>query len=205
MKFSTNVGLLFLIAYLGISQFSFSQILEDVDFISPFNEELAAIKKGDQWAFINREGVKVIDFRSDLDVSISKTSKSKYPIFVEDKCLIKKMIDGVLQFGYIDKKGTTIIEPQFLNATNFKDGNALVIKLEKTKMGTNSLLGKPVTNAKMEEYVIDAMGKDVKYLESSRGYNPSKIIKRPKFNSMFITSKLVAVKTKAGKWNLYKL
>jgi len=33
-----------------------SQLITELDQVSPFNEELAAIKKGDQWAFKDKQG-----------------------------------------------------------------------------------------------------------------------------------------------------
>ena len=199
-----NTFLIFLIICFGISQFSFSQILKDVDAIFPFEEESAAVKKGQQWAFINKEGVKIIDFRDDLVITQTETTSKGHPMFVEGKCLIKKMKDGIYYYGYIDKNGKTVITPKFLNATNFKDGYAIVIELEKSKMGSNSILGKSVTNLKLEEYVIDATGKVVKYLENSRGYVPSDAKVAPKFSSKFISSSLVAVKELNGKWTIHK-
>ncbi len=203
-EFSNNTFLMILIICFGISQFSYSQILKDVDAIFPFQEEFAAVKKGQQWAFINKEGEKIIDFRDDLVVTQTETTSKAYPQFIEGKCLIKKMKEGIYYYGYIDTKGKTVIAPKFLNATNFKEGYAIVIELEHTKMGSNSILGKSITNTKLEEYVIDDMGKVVKYLENSRGYVPSRNKEAPKFSSKFISSNLVAVKELNGKWTVHK-
>jgi len=168
----------------------------------PFHEDLAAIKKGTEWAFINREGEKVIDFRNDI-VSSMSTDES-YPMFVEGKCLIKKMIDDQYYYGYINNKGEVVIEPQYLNATNFTDGYAMIIKLDESKMGTNTILGKKMINLKLEEYIIDSSGKTVKFLDNSRGYIPSQAKKAPKFKSKRLASHLVAVKTEKGQWDIYK-
>ncbi|MFL1894824.1 WG repeat-containing protein [Aquimarina sp. 2-A2] len=46
-----------LIPFLGMAQ-----TIENIDYISPFHNEVAAIKKGSQWAFINNEGKIVVDF-----------------------------------------------------------------------------------------------------------------------------------------------
>ena len=79
--------LIILLVCLNLHQLVFSQVLEEVDALYPFQDELAAVKKGDQWAFINKEGAIVIDFRDDL-VS-SKKDSDYYPMFVEGKCLVK--------------------------------------------------------------------------------------------------------------------
>ena len=196
--------IIIILVCLNLHQLVFSQVLEEVDAVYPFQDELAAVKKGDQWAFINMEGVKVIDFRDDL-VS-SKKNSDYYPMFVEGKCLVKNMIDGEYRFGYINKEGTIIIKPQYLNATNFIDGYAMVIKLDTSKMGSNNALGKRMINSKLEEYIIDASGKIVKFLDNSRGYIPSTTdtTQVPKFISKFIAPRLAAVKKSNGKWDVYK-
>jgi hypothetical protein len=55
-----------LIVILLIPLLGFSQSIEKFDYISPFNNEVAAVKKADKWEFINKEGTLVIDFRDDL-------------------------------------------------------------------------------------------------------------------------------------------
>ena len=40
----------------------FAQTIENIDYISPFHEGLAAIKKGEKWAFINQEAKIVVIF-----------------------------------------------------------------------------------------------------------------------------------------------
>jgi len=188
----------------GINSVVFSQILKDVDAIYPFHEDLASAKKDGQWAFINREGEKIIDFRKDLVSTQSTDGTSSYPTFVEGKCLIKKMIDGVYYYGYIDKKGTTVIEPQYLNATNFVDGYALIIKHGESTIGTNVVLGKKMISSKLEEYVIDATGKIIKFLDNSRAYTEAHMKTSPNFKSKFIAPNLVAVKTNKRKWDIHK-
>ena len=53
---------LVLIPFLGIAQ-----TLEDLEYISPFNNDLAAIKKGNEWGFIDQDGKIIIDYRNDTD------------------------------------------------------------------------------------------------------------------------------------------
>ena len=64
--------LTFLTPFIGFTQTSIS-----FDYVSPFYEGFSAVKKGNQWAFINTEGVIVIDFRNDL-VS-TKINNEEYP------------------------------------------------------------------------------------------------------------------------------
>jgi len=197
-------NLIILFMCFGIHSLLFSQVLKDVDAIFPFHENLAAVKKGNDWAFINEDGEKVIDFRSDMVLSKSTKKNSSYPMFVEGKCLIKKKVKNEYHYGYIDTKGNIIIEPQYLNATNFTDGYAMIIKPDVTTMGSNNVLGKKMIYSKLEEYIIDSSGKIIKFLDNSRAYIPSKTKEVPKFKSKLIAPNIVAIKTKSGKWNIEK-
>jgi len=80
-----------------------SQNLGDIDFISPFNDGLSAIEKEGQWAFINREGELIIDYRDDL--VLTDFGDESYPVFNSERCLIVKKDEGISYFGYIDKLG----------------------------------------------------------------------------------------------------
>jgi len=188
------------------SSFGYAQIVTDIDEISPFYEELSAIKKGDQWAFINNKGEKVIDFRSDLVSSKTEDNSTGYPLFREGRCLNKKLEDGVYYYGYIDKNGKQIISHQYLNATNFINGYAIVIYLEKEVIGFNESLGKDVVSYTLKEYIIDTSGVTIKYLDNARNYVKSKYKAEnlPRFYSKFIGPHLIAVQTTdALKYNIY--
>ncbi len=189
-----------------ISSFGYAQIVTDVDEISPFYEELSAIKKGDQWAFINNKGEKIIDFRSDLVSSRTEDNSADYPLFKEGRCLNRKLKDGVYYYGYIDKNGKQVISSQYLNATNFKNGYAIVIYLEKEVIGFNESLGKDVVSYTLKEYIIDTSGVTIKYLDNARNYVKSKYKTEdlPRFYSKFIGPHLIAVQTTdVLKYNIY--
>ncbi len=192
------------IALLFVTTAVFSQILDNVDYIAPEKDGVIAIKKGANWSFIDATAHTLIDFRSDLVVM--SNSDGDYPIFVNDRCLIKKQVDGLYMYGFIDKSGKEVIPPQFLLATSFRDGKAIILKKVTEKVGENTVLGKNVVSSKLEEYVIDTSGKTVKYL-SSRHYVPKSIGAKSqlKISSKFITNNLVAVKDRNSKWSLYKL
>jgi len=207
-------NLIILFSCFLIYSFGYCQIIKDVDEVSPFHEDLAAIKKGDQWGFINKEGVKVIDFRNDL---VSTTDEHffdenglrsvAYPLFKNGRCLTRKLIDGVYNYGYIDKTGKEVIAAQYLNATNFYNGYGIVIKFAKNVVGKNEVLGKQIVSYKLEEYIIDVSGKLVKYLDNARNCSPSKIKNNmpPVFYSKFIAPHMIAVKSSENeKWNIYQ-
>ena len=139
---------LLLIPFLGIGQ-----TLEDLEYTSPFVDDVAAIKKGNEWAFINKNGEIVINFRSDL-VS-SKIDGENYPLFYNDRCLIAHRKEGVMYYGYINKRGETVIIPQFLNATNFENDKALALAVHKETIGYNDIFNKDVVSYHYFEVVID--------------------------------------------------
>ena len=161
-----------LIALLLLPFMGVAQTIENIDYISPFHNDLAAIKKGNKWAFINKEGETVIDFRNDfVSTNINNVS---YPLFYNDRCLIEQIKDGVSYFGYIDKSGKTIIKPQFLNATNFNKGKALALKVKKEIIGYNYIFRKNMVNYHYFEVVIDTEGNMTDHLTQLAIHTPPK-------------------------------
>lgn len=199
----------FLIFYSG-----FSQIISEIDQFSPFHEELAAIRKGNSWAFIDQEGTIVIDYREDLVRSNPKNKEpdfknaipENYPFFTNDRCLVKKNVEGIDYYGYIDKEGNIIVDPEYVNATNFEEGYALVIKFSKRIIGKNNLLGKDVVSHQIEDYVINRKGEIVLSLMNPKNYvvNTDKAKVPPSFRSKFISPHLVACKNENQDWLIYK-
>lgn len=201
--------LFLLILCFCIYSVAFAQILSGIDEVYPLQGEFAAIKKGDQWAFITKDGKMAIDFRNDLVLTNKLNTSNQttsYPIFYDGRCLIKKLIANTYYFGFINEKGIEVIKPQFLNATNFSNGYAIVVLTAKDSIGFNQVLRKPIMSNYMEEYVIDTSGELVKYL-----YNPRKNVSAnqkngiPTIESKFIAPNLVATKTKTKKWEIHQL
>lgn len=177
-----------------------AQQLGDLDFVSPMHEDLAAVKKGDQWGFINTMGVLVIDFRDDLVT----TADMDYPFFSNGRCLIKENKEGIDHFGFIDTQGTMVIAPEFLNATPFKDNLAIVIKVYKETLGRNELLDKNVIVHRYNEEVIDPSGRGIAHLYGPFNllYTKEKLKNPPKIQSHFIHSDLVVVPQENGRWEV---
>lgn len=195
------ISLLSLITFFGNTQTT-----ENLDYVSTFNEGLAAVKKGNQWAFINTNGQLVINFRSDL-VS-TESEDGTYPIFKNGRCLIEEKKEGISYYGYIDITGKEIIEPQFLNATNFKDEVAIVIYLVSEVLGKNNLLGKDMVNYKYFEVAIDLQGAIITYLtkEGTTIILDKKSLKKsPAITSRLISKNLIAVKMENNKWTIKKI
>ena len=184
----------------------FSQTFNDLDYISPFNEGVAAIKKGDQWAFINKQGDIVVDFRNDL--IITKTSDGNFPIFNNDRCQITTKKDGINYFGYIDKTGKTVIDPQFLNATSFNNNTAIAILLVLEKKGKNKILDKELVYCKYFEVTIDTIGTVKYYLTKKAVYvalDKKFLAKPPTITTQLISNNLYTLLNKNKKWSIKKM
>ncbi|WP_461598059.1 WG repeat-containing protein [Winogradskyella sp.] len=183
-----------------------SQNLKNIDFISPFYDGLAAIEKNGEWAFINESGDIIIDYRTDL-VTRSFGDKG-YPIFNSGRCLIVKKKQGISYFGFIDKKGKTVIEPQFLNATDFNNGMAIVLQLHENILGENDVLDKKVVEYSYTKNVINSSGEAIMYLsEKPNHVTLSKEYLRvpPKIGAKFISQKLIAIKNDSNKWTIIQI
>lgn len=194
------------IALLIIPFLGFTQTINDLDYISPFNEDVAAIKKGDQWAFINKQGDIVVDFRNDL--IMTKTSNGNFPIFNNDRCQITTKKDGVTYFGYIDKTGKTVIEPQFLNAASFNNNTAVAILLVIEKKGKNKILDKDLVYYKYFEVTIDTNGNVKDYLTKKGVYialDKKFLAKPPMITTQLISDNLYTILNKNKKWSIKKM
>lgn len=181
----------------------FSQSTENLDYISPLHNGLAAVKKDGQWAFINQQGEIIIDYRNDL--VITESSEGDFPIFMNDRCLIEEKRDGISYFGFINTKGKTVIQPQFLNASNFNDGSAMVLEVFKEQVSSNKALGKNIVYDKYLKGIIDTQGTIKTYLSPERVsvILDKKFLKAPpEITSKYISKNLYAVKGKNNKWTV---
>jgi hypothetical protein len=181
--------------------FGFTQSIKNLDYISPFYDGIAAIKKRNQWAFINNKGAIIVGFRN--DVVTTKMTNENYPIFSDRRCLIEQIKDGISYFGYIDAAGKTIIQPQFLNASNFNGGKAIVLELVKEMVGQNKALGKDVVYYKYYEATIDSTGVIKNYLTQEAVnvvLDKEFMRKPPEIISKHISDNLYAVMYKDNTW-----
>lgn len=194
------------LAIVIISFFGYAQSIENVDYISPYHNGMAAIKKDGQWAFINNKGDVVVNYRTDL--VLTKSKDKSYPIFYDNRCIIEQKKNGISYFGYIDTSGKTIIEPQFLNAYNFNNGSALALELIKENITKNTALGKNIVYYKYFEIVIDSNG-DVKHYLNPSGVNvvlDRKYLKvPPKITSKRVSDNLYAIRNKNKSWNIIRI
>ena len=135
----------------------------------------------------------------------TNTENEDYPMFNDNRCPIVKIKAGISYFGFIDKTGKIVIEPQFLNTTDFENGTAMALKLDKELIARNTALGKDMVNYRYFEVLIDTNGKITYYLTQD-GVNIvlDKDFLRmvPQITSNRITKDLYAVKTKKNSWNV---
>lgn len=191
-----------------------SQLVKDADFIAPLEEGYAAVKANDQWSFMDEEGKLIMDFRSDLisnkqvttEVDLGVASQL-YPVLVEDRAIIKKQKDGIDYYGFINSEGTTVIEAQFLNVSNFKDGFALALAVSEDVLGENKALGKRLVSYSYDVVLIDSEGAIVKYLcgPFSLSLSKDKLKQAPPIVVKDLSENLIAVKTTKGKWEVVKI
>jgi len=190
-----------LIILLIIPVFALAQTAVELDFVAPFNDGVAAIKKDNLWGFINDKGVIILPFRDDL--VLTETDGYKYPVFKNNRCLISEKREGIWYFGYIDKMGKTVIAPKYLNALNFNNDFAVVLELKTEVVGENNILKKRIVYYKYFEVIIDADGNIKNYL-NPEGVNvvlDKKFLKAsPKITSKVISDNLIATVNENKKW-----
>lgn len=184
----------------------YSQSMVDADYVSPMNDGMVAVKKGSQWGFVNSEGNFVINFRDDL--VITKTADGSFPIFHNGRSLITHRKDGINYYGYIDRSGKTVIEPQYLNATNFNDDAAIVLVLRRNELSQNIALNKPVVNYDYFEVAVNPNGDVITYLTQEPVHitlSAESLRKPLAIYSKALSNTLFAVMNAQKKWSILKV
>lgn len=199
------IGLFMVVFTLSIT----AQSLENIDEIAPFSEGLAAVRKGNQWGFINEAGELVIGYRDDIywnkspDTSRTDVLGTHHPKFNEGLCLITKSVeDGIPVFGFIDTKGDIVIEPQFLNIYPFKNGSTTGVLIDKTIKGENEFKLQ-VYEYKFFDVLVKSSGEVTDYFE--RRNNILMTARRyttPVIGAKLLTDGLVAVQTPQKGWQI---
>ena len=191
-----------------------TQTVTNIDFASPVEDGYAAVRKGNLWGFINKEGVLVIPFRSDLVANEKPTDKVdlgvaslSYPAMIENRSIITTLKDGIPYYGFIDQSGKTVIEPQFLNVSTFQNGLALALKLKETVLGSNEPLGKRIVSYDYDVVLINYQGEVTKYLAGPFhiSLSPEKLKTAPPIVAKDISENLIAVRMPNNQWSIFKL
>ena len=182
-----------------------SQLIQNLDQVGNYSEGLSAIKKGEQWAFMDEDGNIVIDYRNDLASIKDKDGQIVPPMFHNGRALIMKTVDNVKVYGYIDTSGNEVINCEFVSATPFSNGYAIVMIYYKEVVGKNKLLGKDVVSYQTEEFVIDINGKAMTPSLNKRIFAPQKMksVEQPEFSIKFIGERIIAVESENQKWDVY--
>ena len=197
------VTILLTLSFLSLA--SFGQNLQGLDYIAPFHDDMAAVSKDGKWSFITTDGKLAFSFRNDLVTT--KHGDKAYPVFNDGRCLVKLVRKGIAYFGYIDKQGKTIIEPQFLNASNFNEGKAIVLKLDKEKIGDDgNVLGQNLVDHSYVNVMINDQGEYLKYLSDWRKITLSdKVIKKPPLITVKLLSDELFAVLENKKWTVKKI
>lgn len=200
------------IALLVLPIIVYPQDLKGIDEIAPFSEGLAAVRKGDQWGFINTEGKLQIDYRNDvywnMDADNSKMDINgiRYPMFNEGRCLVTKEVeDGIAVYGFMDTEGNIVVEPQFLNVYPFKNGYTTGVLFYKDFKGENEFKLK-IYEFKFFDVLLDTSGKIEEYFE--RRHNIQMTKKRyeiPSIEAKFLADGLVALHIEDQGWEIRKV
>ncbi|CAM4269224.1 WG repeat-containing protein [Zobellia nedashkovskayae] len=214
MKRLFIISLLLSIPIMGISQSVEDinkPIIGELDQIEPFSEGLAAVKKGDQWGFIDENGQLVIGFRG--DVVWNKTPNTENfgiegigsPKFKDGLCTIKTVKeDGIARYGFIDKKGNVAVDPVFLNVSQFSDGHAVGIYESKELRGKNPFQLK-IYDYEFTEVVVNEAGEMLWPIQERQNIVMSKkLFKLPELQARMISKDLLGVKEKSNTWKIVK-
>ncbi|TLP81778.1 WG repeat-containing protein [Maribacter sp. ACAM166] len=208
------------IALIAIPFFGTSQTLEELnkpivsglDEVTTCNEGLTAVRKGNQWGFIDKTGTLIIDFRDDLlwnkeaDTNILGVGGIGCPEFKEGLCIVKALNEeGIARYGFMDITGKIVIEPEFLNVTQFDNGRAVGIFERKSLRGKNPFQLK-IYDYAFTEVVVNKKGEMVWPIQERHNIVMSKrLYELPELHAKIVSENLLAVKGKENKWKVVQL
>lgn len=186
--------------------------IDNLDEVAPFSEGLAAVRKGDQWGFIDKTGKLVVGFRDDVvsnpkaDISKRGVEGVKYPYFKEGFCFVQKLDEeGIPHYGFIDASGKLVVEPDFLNLTQFDNGYAIGIFVRKDFKGKNEF-NLNIYDYTFTEVIINTSGEMVWPIAERKNILMSKrLYKLPDLHAKMLTPELLANKPERGSWEVIKL
>lgn len=209
MKKLLSAFVLLLIPLIG-----FSQVIKDLDLIMPYQDGYAAVRKNNQWGFINSEGELVIPFRSDLIFNEKPSGSTdlgvagmRFPQMANERTIIKAVKNQVPLYGFIDPSGKVVIEPEFLNVSQFQNGYALALKVDEERLGVNPLLGKGMLAYKYDVVLINLNGEVKQYLAGPFPVSVSKEKLRtaPPIKAKFLSENLISVQGPNKLWEVHKI
>ncbi|MGB5820736.1 MAG: WG repeat-containing protein [Saonia sp.] len=208
-------AVLLLLPYPGISQ-TMKEInkptISALDEVAPFSEGLAAVRKGNQWGFIDKTGKLVIDFRNDVvwnknaDTTRTDVKGIRYPQFKNGLCPIQETKeDGILQYGFMAANGQIVIKPEYLNITEFEDGKAVGIYCKTTFRGKNNFQLN-IYDYSFTEVVVNTGGEILWPIGDREGILMTKRrYEIPELRAILISKNLLAVRGKDSHWQIRKI
>lgn len=209
MKYSIAWLLLLLIFPFAASAQSENSVYDE---IAPFNEGLAAVRVGNQWGFIDENAKLVIDFRGDLvwnqnaDTNIPGVLGIRYPQFKNGRCMIQELkVNNIPYYGFIDVSGEIVIQPEYLNITEFDQENAIGIYVRELFQGQNEIK-LDIIEYIFTEVVVNINGEIVwPITEREHALTAKRRYEIPELKAKLIGKNLLVFKTKDNKWETKKL
>lgn len=182
------------------------------DEVVPFSEGLAAVRVGNQWGFIDEDAKLVIDFRDDLvwnqeaDTSIRGVLGIRYPQFKNGRCMIQELkVNDIPYYGFIDTSGEIVIQPEYLNITQFDQENAIGIYVREIFQGKNEIK-LDIVEYIFTEVVVNTDGEIVwPIAEREHALTAKRRYEIPELSAKLIAKDLLVFKTKDNKWETKKL
>jgi hypothetical protein len=204
----TILTLLMILPTIAIAQIESTQY----DEIAPFNEGLAAVRVGNQWGFINEEAEIVIALRDDLvwnseaDTNIPGVMGIRYPEFKNGRCMVQVFKeDNIPYYGFIDITGKTVIQPEYLNITQFDYNKAVGIYVRQTFQGKNEIK-LDIIEYIFTEVLVNTNGEIIwPIAEREHILTAKRRYETPELRAKLIAENLLVFKTKDNKWETKKL
>lgn len=204
----TILTLLMILPTIAIAQIESTQY----DEITPFNEGLAAVRVGNQWGFINEEAEIVIALRDDLvwnseaDTNIPGVMGIRYPEFKNGRCMVQVFKeDNIPYYGFIDITGKTVIQPEYLNITQFDYNKAVGIYVRQTFQGKNEIK-LDIIEYIFTEVLVNTNGEIIwPIAEREHILTAKRRYETPELRAKLIAENLLVFKTKDNKWETKKL
>lgn len=161
--------------------------------------EATVFNDGVAWVISKNEAPKAID--TEGEILFTKENAEKVKLFSEDLAAFSMLDDeGVEKWGFVDKSGKTIINPQFSNTLNFSDGLCAVSNSD-GDWGYINKEGKISVNYQFQNAANFTNDKAIVTNDSKYGVisRDGKYLVNPQFDMAQIDNNLILIE-QSGKW-----
>lgn len=186
-------------------------LISTLDDVAPYSEGLAAVRKGNQWGFLDKDGNLAIPFRDDVLWNTKATTETgvssiEYPKFKEGLCIIfENTNEGVPLYGFMNTKGETVIAPEFVNISPFDDDFTVGIYARKDLRGKNEFQLE-IYDYTFTEVVVNKAGEMVWPVQERQNIiMAKKRFKLPELHTKMLSKTLLAVKQNDNLWKVVKV